>query len=61
LTLDHQTTPVPLDADHRSRPTADLVGPEDAVYDAAAYCPMEAITVVDEASGRVVYPDDGIG
>ncbi len=37
------------------------MGPEDAVYDAAAYCPMEAITVVDEASGRVVYPDDGIG
>ncbi|GAA1858790.1 ferredoxin [Asanoa iriomotensis] len=45
-----------LDADGRSRPRAELVSPDDAVVDAAFACPMEAISVLDTRTGRVVAP-----
>lgn len=41
-------------ADGRSRPIHDEVAPDEAVLDAVASCPMEAIVVVDVDTGEVV-------
>lgn len=45
-----------LGTDGRSHPVADLVEPQEAVRDAAASCPMEAITIHDATTGVVVEP-----
>jgi ferredoxin len=46
-----------LGKDHKSRPRADVVDPDDEVLDAALNCPVEAITVSDHATGTVVAPE----
>ncbi|MFF8384997.1 ferredoxin [Streptomyces kanasensis] len=40
----------------RARPVDEVIGPDDAVLDAAETCPMEAITVRDAATGEVLAP-----
>ncbi len=45
-----------LGEDGRSHPVAELVAPEDAVLDAAASCPMEAITLHDVTTGEPIEP-----
>jgi ferredoxin len=45
-----------LGDDHRSHPLVPQVDPDEAVLDAAASCPVEAITIVDLESGEVVDP-----
>lgn len=41
----------------RSRVRAGPVAADDDVLAAAECCPMEAITVTDAATGRVLFPD----
>jgi ferredoxin len=43
-----------LSGANRSYPLAELVTPDDTVLDAAASCPMEAISVEDADSGEPV-------
>lgn len=43
-----------LDEHNRSRATPDVIAPDEAVLDAAASCPMEAISVTDAGSGEPV-------
>jgi ferredoxin len=43
-----------LGPDRRSHPVADPVGYDGAILDAAASCPVEAITVLDAATGEPV-------
>ena len=43
-----------LDRADRSHPVAAEMDPDDAVLDAAASCPMEAIRVVDVATGELL-------
>jgi ferredoxin len=45
-----------LDEDDQSHPVEAEVAPDDAVLDAAATCPMEAILVINADSGEVVDP-----
>ncbi|MGC9669873.1 ferredoxin [Planosporangium sp. 12N6] len=45
-----------LGADNRSHPITSEVEPDEAVRDAAASCPVEAITVTDADTGTVVEP-----
>jgi ferredoxin len=45
-----------LGDDNRSHPLDDEIEPDDAVLDAVASCPMEAITVFDADSGETVEP-----
>ena len=45
-----------LGDDGRSHPTSDRTDEDDSILDAAASCPMEAITVHDTATGRRVEP-----
>jgi ferredoxin len=45
-----------LGDDNRSHPIDEEIEPDDAVLDAVASCPMEAITVVDVATGEPVEP-----
>jgi ferredoxin len=45
-----------LGDDHRSHPLAPEIEPDEAVLDAAASCPVEAIGIVDTVSGEVVDP-----
>jgi ferredoxin len=47
-----------LDREHRSRPVAATAPPEQVVLDAAASCPVEAISVVDAVTGTVIDPFD---
>ncbi|QKW05109.1 ferredoxin [Streptomyces sp. NA04227] len=42
----------------RSQPVGSPVPPDDAVLDAAENCPLEAIRVVDVATGRVLAPEE---
>jgi ferredoxin len=46
-----------LGGDNRSRPTPEAVDADEAVLDAVASCPAEAIAVVDAATGLPVDPD----
>jgi ferredoxin len=45
-----------LGDDNRSHPLASEVAPDEAVLDAAASCPVEAIRIVDAESGEIVEP-----
>jgi ferredoxin len=45
-----------LGADNRSHPVAELLAPSGALLDAAASCPMEAITIADADTGEIVEP-----
>ncbi|MFE0137555.1 ferredoxin [Streptomyces sp. NPDC059037] len=40
----------------RARPVEALVAPDQSVADAAATCPMEAITLRDAATGEILAP-----
>ncbi|WP_374982696.1 ferredoxin [Streptomyces fradiae] len=40
----------------RARPVDEVIDPDEAVLDAAETCPMEAITVRDAGTGRVLAP-----
>jgi ferredoxin len=46
-----------LGEDHKSRPRAETVDPDEEVLDAALNCPVEAITVSDRATGAVLAPE----
>jgi ferredoxin len=41
-----------------AQPIEDEIDPDEAVIDAAQSCPMEAIRVVEVASGKVLAPED---
>lgn len=45
-----------LDSEGTSRPTAEQVGPDEVILDAANSCPVEAISVSDPASGSMIAP-----
>jgi ferredoxin len=45
-----------LGDDNRSHPLSPDIKPDGAVLDAAASCPVEAILIVDTASGETVEP-----
>ena len=45
-----------LGGDGRSHPTNELIEADEAVLDAVASCPMEAITVHDTQTGEPVEP-----
>lgn len=45
-----------LGDDHRSHPLAEEVDADQAVLDAAASCPMEAIRIVDARTGVEIEP-----
>jgi ferredoxin len=45
-----------LGDDGRSHPTSSLIEADDAVLDAMASCPMEAISVHDAQTGRPLAP-----
>jgi ferredoxin len=40
--------------DRRSHPRVERVQPDEAVLDAVASCPVEAITVIDQETGEVI-------
>ncbi|HEX2316823.1 MAG TPA: ferredoxin [Thermomonospora sp.] len=42
----------------KSQPVEERVEPDEEVLDIADMCPMGAIRVVDEASGKVLVPED---
>jgi ferredoxin len=46
-----------LDAQQRSGPVAAQIAPDEAVRDAAASCPVEAISLVDADTGEPVDLD----
>ncbi|WBB61281.1 ferredoxin [Streptomyces sp. WMMC500] len=43
---------------NRARAVESAVSPDEAVLDAAASCPVEAILVRDAATGRVLAPEE---
>lgn len=45
-----------LGTDHHAYPLTPVVEPDEAVLDAAASCPVEAITITDLDTGAVVDP-----
>jgi ferredoxin len=45
-----------LGDDGRSHPTSTVIEPDEAVLDAAASCPMEAIRVYDAGTGEQIDP-----
>jgi ferredoxin len=45
-----------LDAARQSCPRHEVMPPSDAVLDAAENCPVEAIEIVEEATGVAVFP-----
>ncbi|NUR64046.1 MAG: ferredoxin [Catenulispora sp.] len=45
-----------LDEARQSCPRAEVMAASEAVLDAAENCPVEAITIVEEGSGVVVFP-----
>jgi ferredoxin len=47
-----------LDATRQSCPRHEVQTPSDAVLDAAENCPVEAITIVEEGTGLVVFPPE---
>ncbi|GAA1995919.1 hypothetical protein GCM10009838_71020 [Catenulispora subtropica] len=47
-----------LDAARQSCPRHEVMASSEAVLDAAENCPVEAITIVEEESGRAVFPPE---
>ena len=47
-----------LDQGQRSSPTAAVMPADEAVYDAAVSCPVEAITLSEAGAGRTVFPEE---
>jgi ferredoxin len=45
-----------LGPDHRSHPVTAEVAPDGSVLDAAASCPVEAISIVELATGAAIEP-----
>ena len=45
-----------LDAARQSCPQHEVMGASDEVMDAAENCPVEAITIVEDGSGALVFP-----
>ena len=45
-----------LDTARQSCPRHEVLAASDEVLDAAENCPVEAITIVEEGSGAVVFP-----
>ncbi|GII20420.1 ferredoxin [Planosporangium mesophilum] len=45
-----------LGSDNRSRPLSDEIEPDEAILDAVASCPVEAITIEDADTGEPVEP-----
>ncbi|NUP54187.1 MAG: ferredoxin [Catenulispora sp.] len=45
-----------LDAARQSCPRVEVMAASDEVLDAAENCPVEAITIVEEGTGTVVFP-----
>ena len=50
--------PFALGADNRSHPLRPQAEPDEAILDAAASCPVEAIAIVDLHTGAQVNPAD---
>jgi ferredoxin len=50
-----------LGSDRRSHPIASLIDPDKDVLDVAMSCPVEAITVIESGSERVLFPEDVAG
>jgi ferredoxin len=46
-----------FDPDQRSRPVSELIDEDEAVRDAAASCPVEAISITDAETGAPVPLD----
>jgi ferredoxin len=46
-----------FDDERHSRPVSELVDDDDAVREAAAYCPVEAISLTDAETGAPVDLD----
>ncbi len=47
-----------VDGTRRARPVAAEVAADERLLDAAAICPMEAISIVDSISGRTLFPQE---
>ena len=47
-----------LDAARQSCPRHEVMPSSEAVLDAAETCPVEAIGIVEEGTGRVVFPPE---
>lgn len=47
-----------LDVTRQSCPRAEVMAASDEVLDAAENCPVEAITIVEEGTGTVVFPPE---
>jgi len=47
-----------LDVVRQSCPKHEVMPSSDAVLDAAENCPVEAISIVEEESGRTVFPPE---
>jgi len=43
-----------FDPDQHSRPVSELIGEDEAVREAAASCPVEAISIIDAETGAPV-------
>ncbi|MDT0343451.1 ferredoxin [Streptomyces litchfieldiae] len=42
--------------DHVSRPLRTVIAPDEQVLDASENCPLEAITITEEGTGRLLGP-----
>ncbi|MEH1101796.1 ferredoxin [Micromonospora sp. CPCC 205561] len=51
------TAPDHFTLEGASRPTADVVAPDDVLVEAADYCPVEAISVFDARTGARIAPE----
>jgi ferredoxin len=49
-----------LGLDRRSHPVFSLIDPDNEVLDVAISCPVEAITVIESGSERVLFPNDDL-
>jgi ferredoxin len=49
-----------LGSDRRSHPVSSLIDPDKEVLDVAISCPVEAITIIESGSERVLFPEDGL-
>jgi len=47
-----------LDAGRQSHPRAEAMDASDEILEAAESCPVEAISIVEIASGKTVFPPD---